>query len=181
MPAALIPKGGSVPHPTWTQGQCPAPSRPCRISLRCLEENPRCSSPQSPEGRLGSEVHPQPWVKHRASSAFARGRRKPLSVIHTPGSAGLHDPGRILIHGSAVPTFCRHLSSPGRRLPGDTDPDGSNPAPAEPQRSRGFFPAPFSRQEAKHQILISSNRCSAPPGNGSDCDIQHDEIGRAHV
>lgn len=53
--------------------------------------------------------------------------------------AALGDPGCVLIRGRAVPTFCRHRSSPGHRLPGDTDPGCSNPAPAEPQRSRRFF------------------------------------------
>lgn len=89
--------------------------------------------------------------------------------------AALGDPGCVPIRGRTVPTFCRHLNSPGHRLPGDTDPGGSNPAPAEPQRSRRFFPRAFlSRQEANHQILISSNRCSAPQGNKSDCNIQRD-------
>lgn len=49
------------------------------------------------------------------------------------------NPGRILIQDRAVPTFSRHLSSPGRSLPGDTNPDGSNPAPAEPRIFPGAF------------------------------------------
>lgn len=60
----------------------------------------------------------------------------------------------------------RHrLSAPATASPGTRSPTARNQDPAEAKRGRGFFfQCVFSRREAKHQIFISSNRCSDPSG-----------------